>query len=122
PYRAAGSNALINVHLLSPVWLKSTADSILVEANEVSGWTTFGRKQEQAGEPIPPIPIHPYLCGAGALVAGKRHASRTGRGGVVPSAPPSLSLRRKSSSSCISCSGLRSSSRSGRGASSTVAS
>src|SRR5439155_11808211 len=38
------------------------------------------------------------------------------------SAPRSRSWRKKSSSSCISCSGLKASSRRGRGASSTVAS
>ena len=46
----------------------------------------------------------------------------TGSRGGLHSAPPSRSSRKKSSSSCISCSGLRSSSRSGRGASSPVAS
>ena len=44
----------------------------------------------------------------------------TGRRGFLHSALPSRSSRKKSSSSCISFSGLRSSSRSGRGSSSTV--
>ena len=49
-------------------------------------------------------------------------ASIPGRQRLRHSVPRSRSLRKKSSSSCISCSGLKSSSRGGRGASSPVVS
>jgi hypothetical protein len=55
-------------------------------------------------------------------IAGDLLVSATGRRGERHSAPRSRSWRKKSSSSCISCSGLKASSRRWRGASSTVAS
>jgi len=68
----------------------------------------------------PTKPHQPCSCPVRLLLTFPGPA--TGRRGLLHSAPPPRSSRKKSSSSCMSFSGLRSSSRSGRGALSTVAS
>ena len=67
-------------------------------------------------------PPQQHLCSCPVRLVVTLLVPSPGSCGVRHSAPPSRSLRKKSSSSCISCSALSSSSRRGRGALSPVAS